>query len=1336
MKIKLRYLLLLLPIFYGMPRAASAASALSFADISRSKLSVLVLYDGADMDTNPGKLDAMYLVNLLGHFTTHRALMSVEAYKAGEMKKFDAVFCIVYQKKYRIPAAMLEDAAATTRPFCWLGNQVGQLDRTRMLSKRGIKFERFFEDSPARQVTYKDRTLGKGDPDTNILSVDDSGRSDVVAEAIGAGDWKTPYVIRSGSFWIVADSPFSYSSENDRYFVFADILHDILGVKHAERHSALLRIEDINPMSLPANLKATLRTIESNNIPFAFGYVPFYVNPPLRIFEQMSDKPEVMDILHDYVSNRGTPVLHGDTHQYRGVTTDDYEFWDDLADRPVKRDSDVFARRRVEEAIKESVASGIYPLTWETPHYAASVTDYQEFKRIFSTTYERRQTGTHLGTDQLFPYPVIDLHGQYVIPEDLGYVEKGNPTAADIVAAANAAYVVRDGYASFFFHPFLNPKILRDLINGVEKAGFTFVPLSEFPNTVSDHGFLSTNVDGKFSVGGEGRFLTKTILSSTGRVKSEVTEDVLLNQKVDVPVSIDPGETFIAYRHSVKPLSFAEKIFRLAKGDVSIVNRRIESMIPANEVAETMSVQLLWDEQARGEENVDQHSFQATLQAIGYDVAKIEAKDLTDEALDRFSLLVVPAAAARRLSSDDTERIIKAVDGGIVVVTDGETPLSRALGFDIGGKVRVSHVENKLAPTEELRWPDQPLVSYIEHLSEDRDAVFFAEREDRKPLVVGREMGEGHVLYFAPYFDPLSGQGYSRFPGLPYLLLNEFHLHPLLKRNGADAYFDPGYRQNISIEQLAQYWRRYGIRSIHVGAWHFYDRYSYDYERLIKVAHENGILVYAWYEWPHVSEKFWGEHPRWREKNGLLADAHIDWRYLMNFQNPDCFKTVMDDSEKFLTKYEWDGVDVAEFHFESDDPGRSDHFTPLNNNARKAFEKTAGFDPIELWKDGSPHYWRTNPADLQSFYDFRKNVNTALFAKILKRLSSIPAVQQRKMEIVTTVFDVYGHPELTNRLGIDGPRTLALINKYDATLQVEDPAVDWARPPSRYVELGERYSKLNLKNPFAIDINVLAVHPPSQVGFAADTPSGTEILQLFQAASSHAPRVCLYSESTVAESDWEILPYSMAASATVERKGDEWVVRTPHTVRLELSRGIKRVLLDDRVWFCHDGRSILVAPGEHHISVQSSGRTWFDTSQLDTRLVGLTGELIGSEQKSYGLEVEYRSSGRCALMFSRQPYRVTIDGKGIAASTIKGADGYTVIAPPGQHRLRVISESGLLHFLGYISVVSASLIVLFGTASSGLLLLLFIFIKIHRKTQPVRRRIAGKVFRKKKRGTV
>jgi hypothetical protein len=351
-------------------------------------------------------------------------------------------------------------------------------------------------------------------------------------------------------------------------------------------------------------------------------------------------------------------------------------------------------------------------------------------------------------------------------------------------------------------------------------------------------------------------------------------------------------------------------------------------------------------------------------------------------------------------------------------------------------------------------------------------------------------------------------------------------------------------------------------------------------------------------------------------------------------------------------------------------------------------------------------------------------------------MRAMPAFGRRKMDMVLTVFDVNGHPELSDRLGIDAARTLNLINQFDATLQVEDPATEWSRPPSRYVELGERYRRLKLKNPFAIDINVLTVHPPTQTGFATDTPSGTEVLQLFQAAAQHAARVCLYSESTVAESDWEILPYSMAASASVEKKGDEWLVETPQTVRLELNHVFKKVFIDDRIWFCHDGGSVLVPAGEHRISVQSTHRTWFDTSQLDTRLIELTGELVGSEQKAYGLEVEYRSSGRCALMFSRQPYRVTIDGLGVAVPTIKGTDGYVVIAPPGQHRLRVISESGILHFLGYFSVVSASLIVLFGTASSGILLLMFIFIKIHRTTRSARRRIIGKIIRKKKRGAV
>ena len=145
--------------------------------------------------------------------------------------------------------------------------------------------------------------------------------------------------------------------------------------------------------------------------------------------------------------------VHGYTHQYRGVTTDDYEFWDDLSDRPVRGDSEAFATRRISEAIKESMGFGIYPLTWETPHYAASPMDYRVFHRFFNTVYERRLGGPSLDSDQSFPYPVIDIYGQYVIPESLAYVPIDDQRAEPILEAADSMSVVRSKLANFFFHP-------------------------------------------------------------------------------------------------------------------------------------------------------------------------------------------------------------------------------------------------------------------------------------------------------------------------------------------------------------------------------------------------------------------------------------------------------------------------------------------------------------------------------------------------------------------------------------------------------------------------------------------------------------------------------------------------------------------------------------------------------------------------------------------------------------------------------------------------------------------------------------------------------------------
>ena len=104
------------------------------------------------------------------------------------------------------------------------------------------------------------------------------------------------------------------------------------------------------------------------------------------------------------VKKGGTIVLHGCTHQYRGQTTIDYEFWDGLNDQPLFEDADEYVEDRLDKALHECFRNNLYPVAWETPHYAASQLDYDVINRHFSTVYERRQTMNVLGSDQLLPF--------------------------------------------------------------------------------------------------------------------------------------------------------------------------------------------------------------------------------------------------------------------------------------------------------------------------------------------------------------------------------------------------------------------------------------------------------------------------------------------------------------------------------------------------------------------------------------------------------------------------------------------------------------------------------------------------------------------------------------------------------------------------------------------------------------------------------------------------------------------------------------------------------------------------------------------------------------------
>jgi uncharacterized protein YdaL len=81
----------------------------------------------------------------------------------------------------------------------------------------------------------------------------------------------------------------------------------------------------------------------------------------------------------------------------------------------------------------------------------------------------------------MYPYTASDVFGFKVIPENLGSYEpdasNNNPPrlVADLLNTAHLNRVIRDGFASFYFHPYYDLSLLQALVAGVKADGYTFV---------------------------------------------------------------------------------------------------------------------------------------------------------------------------------------------------------------------------------------------------------------------------------------------------------------------------------------------------------------------------------------------------------------------------------------------------------------------------------------------------------------------------------------------------------------------------------------------------------------------------------------------------------------------------------------------------------------------------------------------------------------------------------------------------------------------------------------------------------------------------------------------
>ena len=63
--------------------------------------------------------------------------------------------------------------------------------------------------------------------------------------------------------------------------------------------------------------------------------------------------------------------MHGVTHQYKGVSTDDAEFWNMTANQPIVGENVEDFSKKIELGLNEFYKNNLFPIAWETPHYMA-----------------------------------------------------------------------------------------------------------------------------------------------------------------------------------------------------------------------------------------------------------------------------------------------------------------------------------------------------------------------------------------------------------------------------------------------------------------------------------------------------------------------------------------------------------------------------------------------------------------------------------------------------------------------------------------------------------------------------------------------------------------------------------------------------------------------------------------------------------------------------------------------------------------------------------------------------------------------------------------------------
>jgi hypothetical protein len=317
---------------------------------------------------------------------------------------------------------------------------------------------------------------------------------------------------------------------------------------------------------------------------------------------------------------------------------------------------------------------------------------------------------------------------------------------------------------------------------------------------------------------------------------------------------------------------------------------------------------------------------------------------------------------------------------------------------------------------------------------------------------------------------------------------------------------------------------------------------------------------------------------------------------------------------------------------------------------RREYRDLTDIDPVSLF-NGTP-----NPQALSAFLQYRAEIVRRMQAEWLGVLDAIRR-DRPHLDLVLTHVDDRFDSRMREAIGADSERVLPLLERYDFTFLIEDPATVWHLGPSRYREIAERYKPLTPKQDrLAIDLNIVEryqdVYPTRQ-------QTGTELFQLVHTAAKSFPRVALYFETSILKPDIDLLASATAVATRLERTKGKIVVDSPKGVGVVWKGG---ATVNGKPWPVTDGDTLWLPPGPHVVEPGTEPRL---------RLERVSADINSASVTPGGLQFSYTSGARVYVLLNERATSVEVDGEPVRPTWLGDR---TLVLPRGQHIVSLTTD--------------------------------------------------------------